>query len=156
MTQKCTCLDFKWQIEAKIKFARKKNLFLVNLTEREHSQDQTWGETVVTVGIEDGEEKKKKNKNTSLYPHSTESTTNQTENFSHFVSGANIDNDNEWNQSPFSHWVKTSIKRHLLDSWQCHLTYLQYILRGGSISVSAQNEVGELIKLHQWSFHCYI
>lgn len=26
-------------------FARKECLFLVNLTEREHSQSQTWGET---------------------------------------------------------------------------------------------------------------
>lgn len=60
LTQKCTCLDFKWRKKAK-KWICKKLLFflfLVNLTEREHSQGQTWGETAVTVGIE--EEKKQK------------------------------------------------------------------------------------------------
>lgn len=46
--------------QKKIDFARKTFfLFLVNLTEREHSQSQTWGETAVTVGIKEKTKKQK-------------------------------------------------------------------------------------------------
>lgn len=60
----------------------------------------------MTVGIEEEKKTKKKTKNTSLFFQSAESTTNQTEHFSHFVSGANDDNLSE--ESPFPHRVKTT------------------------------------------------
>lgn len=70
-------------------------LFLVNLTEREHSQGQTWGETAVIVGIKEKKRKQTKQEHFSLLSKKLSPQLTKLNNFSHFVSGANDDNLSE-------------------------------------------------------------